>query len=554
MNHSLRRILAATTSFVIMGSTALTLIPRVAAPAHAVFPGYNGKIFFEGRRDVTGDAEIYSMQSDGTDVTRLTNSVGDDSQPRLSPDGQQIAFTAFRSGNYDIYTMGLDGSNQTNLTNAAGADFLGSWSPDGTRIVFSSSRDGNNEIYVMDADGGNQSRLTNNVANDYQPAWSPNGDSIYFVTNRDGTYEIYAMDVAGANLDRITTNAVREYRPSLSPDGTQIVYATWDYDGLFMVSVDGSSPQEIDVSNLIVPAASFLEQASWSPDGKSLLLTFWDDQFDNAYQFKYQIATETLTQLTFDTGIYWAGYGEWQPIPNTAPVATTDSLSVAYQTATSASVLSNDTDEETLSGSNLTITVQPSHGAASVNVAQGKIEYTPADGYSGSDSLTYRICDSFMLDQKCSTAVLGISVGAPGAPSLSVNKVDGKDVTPGGTYTSSTAKPTFSGTSSPGADIRVEIHSDPIILTTQADSSGNWSVTPTSPIPPGQHTVIISATLNGQTTTLDSFVLGIQAELPQAGASLLVIQAIGSAMVFGGYGLYVFDKRLTLRRRVRPIV
>src|SRR5690606_24165539 len=112
----------------------------------------------------------------------------------------------------------------------------------------------------------------------------------------------------------------------------------------------------------------------------------------------------------------------------------------------------------------------------------------------------------------------------------------------------------FSGTASVGAEITVTINSDPIILTTTADSSGNWSVAPENPIPPGQHTVTISATLNGQTTTLESFVLGIQSELPQAGAELLGIQALGSAMMFSGYGLYVFDKRRRLRKFVVPIL
>ncbi len=67
-----------------------------------------------------------------------------------------------------------------------------------------------------------------------------------------------------------------------------------------------------------------------------------------------------------------------QPIPNNVPVTTTDSLTVPYQTTGGASVLANDTDEEALSGLNLTISVQPTHGTASVNTAQGKIEYTPA--------------------------------------------------------------------------------------------------------------------------------------------------------------------------------
>src|ERR687888_72816 len=71
----------------------------------------------------------------------------------------KIAFSSFRDGNYEIYTMNADGSDQTRLTKE---DFYPFWSPDGTKILFSSFRDGNYEIYVMNADGSDQLNLTNN--------------------------------------------------------------------------------------------------------------------------------------------------------------------------------------------------------------------------------------------------------------------------------------------------------------------------------------------------------------------------------------------------------
>ena len=49
--------------------------------------------------------------------TRLTNDRADDSHPAWSPDGSRIAFTSGRHGNSEIYVMDADGSNQTRLTN-----------------------------------------------------------------------------------------------------------------------------------------------------------------------------------------------------------------------------------------------------------------------------------------------------------------------------------------------------------------------------------------------------------------------------------------------------
>src|SRR5215203_1605780 len=68
----------------------------------------------------------------------------------------KIAFSSSRDGNAEIYVMNSDGSNQINLTNNSADDSGPSFSSDGTKIAFNSNRDGNYEIYVMNSDGSNQ--------------------------------------------------------------------------------------------------------------------------------------------------------------------------------------------------------------------------------------------------------------------------------------------------------------------------------------------------------------------------------------------------------------
>ena len=130
------------------------------------------KIAFASDRE--GDVEIYVMDSDGTNLTRLTESVGFDGFPQWSPDGTKIAFITFRDENPEIYVMDRDGSNQINLSNHPAQDASGggfSWSPDGSQILFDTDRDGNFEVYVIDADGSNPTNLTNDPAADLAPAW-----------------------------------------------------------------------------------------------------------------------------------------------------------------------------------------------------------------------------------------------------------------------------------------------------------------------------------------------------------------------------------------------
>ena len=63
-----------------------------AAPAFGAFPGQNGKIAFTSQRD--GNLEIYAMDADGQNQTRLTNTTSAfrDQEPAFSPDGSEIAF------------------------------------------------------------------------------------------------------------------------------------------------------------------------------------------------------------------------------------------------------------------------------------------------------------------------------------------------------------------------------------------------------------------------------------------------------------------------------
>src|SRR5437762_3299122 len=71
-------------------------------------------------------------------------------------DAQQvgkIVFTSLRDGNEEIYVTLPDGSGVTNLSHSPGQDADPKWSPDGSRILFYSDRSGNKDLFVMNADG-----------------------------------------------------------------------------------------------------------------------------------------------------------------------------------------------------------------------------------------------------------------------------------------------------------------------------------------------------------------------------------------------------------------
>ena len=120
------------------------------------------------------DDEIYVMDVNGKNLRNLTNHPGRDKLPAWSPDGQEIAFSSRRGGDYDIYVMDVDGKNVRQLTEHPDKDLSPAWSPDGQEIVFSSRRGGNYDIYVINADGTNLRQFTNHPADDWAPTFGFN--------------------------------------------------------------------------------------------------------------------------------------------------------------------------------------------------------------------------------------------------------------------------------------------------------------------------------------------------------------------------------------------
>jgi Tol biopolymer transport system component len=165
-----------------------------------------------------GSGGICVMNADGTNLISLPHKKGGEGDPNWSPDGRKIAFTSGRTGDAEIYVMDTDGSNPVNLTRYGKAwDAAPVWSPDGKRIAFSSYRDGNFEIYVMNADGTDIINVTNNLTDEGSPAWSPDSTRIAFASGRDGNSEIYVVDTDGSNVVRLTDNDANDYSPVWSP-------------------------------------------------------------------------------------------------------------------------------------------------------------------------------------------------------------------------------------------------------------------------------------------------------------------------------------------------
>ena len=107
--------------------------------------------------------DLWTVPKNGGLATHLTSAKGEESNPRFSPDGNTIAFTANYEGSDDVYTIPAHGGAPQRVTFHGGADRLLSWFPNGQSLLFASKRESFTErssrFFQIGATGGPALRL-----------------------------------------------------------------------------------------------------------------------------------------------------------------------------------------------------------------------------------------------------------------------------------------------------------------------------------------------------------------------------------------------------------
>jgi gliding motility-associated-like protein len=111
------------------------------------------------------------------------------------------------------------------------------------------------------------------------------------------------------------------------------------------------------------------------------------------------------------------------PLSNTnAPIVNPDIATTIVNTPVTTNVLANDKAANlgtSLNQSSLSIASAPKHGTVIVN-ADGTLTYTPANGFVGTDSVTYSICDNSTPTPICKTGVVYYTVNAANASPVTI--------------------------------------------------------------------------------------------------------------------------------------
>jgi serine/threonine protein kinase/tricorn protease-like protein len=240
----------------------------------------SGYFFFLRGRSTTEGADWAAATS-----IPITNQVGTEYFPSLSPDGKDIVYAAEEKGQFDIFILRVGGKKPVNLTpNSPDDDTMPAFSPKGDLIAFRSNRKPEG-IYTVEPSGDNLKRVADFG---YHPSWSPDGKQIVVSTwgrdqptvRPDVGMSLDIVDVATGSRRELTK--IEATHPAWSPNGHRIAY--WFYTGNYgrrdiaTLPADGGEPvivaKDFAVSNW---------NPVWSPDGKFLYfvssrsgnLNFW---------------------------------------------------------------------------------------------------------------------------------------------------------------------------------------------------------------------------------------------------------------------------------------
>jgi Tol biopolymer transport system component len=292
-------------------------------PGREWFPSLtpDGHLFVYAKK-VDGRSHLFLQQVDGgAAIDLLPDSHEGDSQPAVSPDGQQIAFRSEREGG-GIFVMGLMGGSVRRITELG---FNPAWSPDGKEILYATagienpllrqvhpskiyrinletnqqrlvhegdavqpnwsphnfriaywetSRSGKRVIWTIRTDGGEAVQVTKGESVDWNPVWSPDGRYLYFASDRSGITNLWRVPidersgVPQGQPELVTSNQASMF--SLSRDGRRIVYAGDETRAILeMVGFDPASGAiagpavEITQTSAMIPAFDVSRDGRW---------------------------------------------------------------------------------------------------------------------------------------------------------------------------------------------------------------------------------------------------------------------------------------------------
>jgi len=194
--------------------------------------------------------DIFLADDAGAIKKKLTADPGYDAEATVNFKTGKVIYTSLVTGDIELWRMNSDGSGKKQVTKRPGYDGGAVFSRDGKKIVWRATDPANAkamaryaellkedltepmkmEIFTANADGGNLRQLTRFGCASFAPTFTPDGKRIVFSSNKhncDGRkFELYMMNIDGSGLKQVTNFGGFVSFPEFSPDGKKLVFSS----------------------------------------------------------------------------------------------------------------------------------------------------------------------------------------------------------------------------------------------------------------------------------------------------------------------------------------
>ncbi|WP_394974227.1 S41 family peptidase [uncultured Croceitalea sp.] len=250
------------------------------------------------------DGDLWKVNASGGLATRITAMNGEETLPRISPDGKWLAFSSNTLGNRNIYTMPMSGGSIQQVTFNDKSDEVDSWSWDSENIYFTSDRENRYSGYTVPRKGGTPKRLFNHYFHTvHNLAMHPTNEELFFneswesknFTNRKRYKGAYNPNIKSYNA---TTGVYKEYTSYNGKD----MWATFDAKGaLYFISDEANGEYNLytfegDKKTQLTSFETSIGRPQASADGKAVVFT--KDYQIFIYDVTNKKANKVAVQLT----------------------------------------------------------------------------------------------------------------------------------------------------------------------------------------------------------------------------------------------------------------
>lgn len=157
-------------------------------------------------------------------------------------------------------------------------------SPDGDEIAFVAR----GEVFVVSTEFGDTRRITDTPSQERSVSFSPDGRRLLFAGERDGSWNLYEAQLGGnkksapyfysasqLEIKTLLKNGKENFQPRYSPDGKEVAYLE-NRTTIKVLNLASGQARVVMPGDMSYSYADGDQWFDWSPDGKSLLVTFVD--------------------------------------------------------------------------------------------------------------------------------------------------------------------------------------------------------------------------------------------------------------------------------------